>query len=304
MSFGHPSVLALLVVPMALLIWNWRREGTQVVVPLDHSAKKSSRWIYALIGVIESLPALLLALVILLLAGPERLGEPVSKRQLTNIEFCVDISGSMTAKLGDGTRYDASMAAINEFLDYRKGDAFGLTFFGNSVLHWVPLTSDVSAIRCSPPFMRPEVVPNWFGGTEIAKALMSCQEVLTEREEGDRMIVLVSDGFSSDLGDGNDFELAKKLKDDGIIVYAVHVADSDVPAEIVNLTASTGGEAFAAGDAEGVRAVFARIDKMQQTKLQKTAAERQDHFFPFAATGLSVLGLASMCLWGLRYTPW
>lgn len=304
MSFGHPWVLFLLVVPVALIFWNWRREGTQVVVPLDHSPKKSSRGIYGLVGVVECLPALLLAMVIFLLAGPERLGEPVSKRSLTNIEFCVDISGSMTAKLGEGTRYDASMAAIDEFLDYRKGDAFGLTFFGSSVLHWVPLTSDVSAIRCSPPFMRPEIAPPWFGGTEIAKALMACQDVLTAREEGDRMIVLVSDGFSSDLGDGNDFELAKRLKDDKITVYAVHVADTDVPGEIVNLTMSTGGEAFSAGDAEGVRAVFARIDKMQQTRIDKTAAERQDHFPPFAIAGLSVMGVASLCLWGLRYTPW
>ena len=31
------------------------------------------------------------------------------------------------------------MKAIDDFLDFRKGDAFGLTFFGNNVLHWVPL---------------------------------------------------------------------------------------------------------------------------------------------------------------------
>ena len=51
------------------------------------------------------------------------------------------------------------MKAIDEFLKIRKGDAFGLTFFGNNVLHWVPLTSDPSAIRCAPPFMKPENVP-------------------------------------------------------------------------------------------------------------------------------------------------
>ena len=37
--------------------------------------------------------------------------------------------------------------------------AYVPTFFGNSVLHWCPLTSDVSAIRCSPPFMRPTRPP-------------------------------------------------------------------------------------------------------------------------------------------------
>ena len=104
----------------------------------------------------ESLPALILLVAILILAGPQKTGEPRTKRVMSNIEFCVDVSGSMTAQFGEGTRYDASMAAINGFLDYRKGDAFGLTFFGVEVLHWVPLTTDVSAFRCAPPFMNPK----------------------------------------------------------------------------------------------------------------------------------------------------
>ena len=75
------------------------------------------------------------------------------------------------------------MEAINRFVDFRKGDAFGLTFFGNSVLHWVPLTSDVSAIKCATPFMRPERNIPGFGGTEIGKALLACRKVLADRQE-------------------------------------------------------------------------------------------------------------------------
>src|SRR6201999_4394443 len=101
---------------------------------------------------------------------------------------------------------------IDQFLTFRKGDAFGLTFFGNNVLHWAPLTQDASAIRCAVPFMRPELAPPWFGGTAIGKALMACQSVLTSRQEGDRMIILVSDGMSSDLSNGEDVALAKRLK--------------------------------------------------------------------------------------------
>ncbi len=149
--------------------------------------------------------------------------------RLTNIEFCVDISGSMTAPFGSGSRYDGSMEAINEFLDYREGDAFGLTFFGNNVLHWVPLTSDVSAVKCAPPFMRPEVAPPWFGGTEIGKALLACRKILADREEGDRMIVLVSDGMSFDLTGGTDEQIAAELREDNITVYAIHISDSAVP---------------------------------------------------------------------------
>ena len=69
-------------------------------------------------------------------------------------------------------------------VDYRKGDSFGLTFFGNNYLHWIPLTSDPSAFRCSIPFMRPENAPPGFGGTEIGKAVLGCRDKLTERHDG------------------------------------------------------------------------------------------------------------------------
>ncbi len=305
MGFQHLWLLFLLpflVIPLAA--WIWRRRGGNVALPFDHSASPSGTWMRWLINAAQTLPILLLALVLLILAGPTQLSEPKSRRVLTNIEFCVDISGSMTASFGNGSRYDASMEAIDNFLDYREGDAFGLTFFGNSVLHWTPLTSDASAIRCAPPFMRPEMAPGWFGGTEIGKALLACREMLAAREEGDRMIILVSDGYSWDLRNGNDMSLAQKLKGDEIVVYAVHIAESEVPGEIVNITALTGGEVFEPGDVEGLKLVFQRIDEMQQTRLEKTAAETLDNFRPYCIAGLILLGLVATVQFGLRYTPW
>ncbi len=304
MSFLHPWVLLLLIVPVALLARAWAGDAWHLTLHIDHSPLRSRPWIFGLLGLFETWPVLLLAVAIVLLAGPQRLGQPVTKRVLTNIEFCVDISGSMSASMGDGTRYDVSMAAINSFLDYRQGDAFGLTFFANNVLHWVPLTSDPSAIRCSPPFMRPELAPPWMGGTEIGKALSACRAVLAEREEGDRMIVLISDGESSDLMQGQDVEIAKQLAAERIAVYAIHVADGDPPDPIVNIAGLTGGEVFQAGDQAGVTAVFARIDQMQATRMARTAALPQDNFRPCCWAGLTLLSATLLGQLGFRYTPW
>lgn len=302
--FRHPFVLLLLALPVLLLVWTWTRRGGGVVLPLDHARSKGGRWIRAFVGLGESVPALGLALAILILAGPQRWDEPRSKKVLTNIEFCVDVSGSMTASFGEGDRYDASMAAINEFLDYRSGDAFGLTFFGNAVLHWVPLTTDVSAFRCAPPFMKPGQLPSWFNGTEIGKALLACRRVLTSREEGDRMIILVSDGYSADLGGDRDEEVARMLAADGIVVYAVHIAESTAPEPIVNITSMTGGEVFNPGDPDALKRVFQAIDAMQETRLEKARAEAVDDYGPWCEAALAVLGLAVLAGFGLRYTPW
>ena len=304
LSFTYPGVLVLLLVPAILIGWVWRRAGRRVVLPFDHGRPWAARRWRFVIQLAETIPPLVLAVVLVVLAGPQQLSEPKTRRVLTNIEFCVDISGSMTAPFGSGTRYDASMKAINEFLDFRKGDAFGLTFFGNNVLHWVPLTSDTSAIRCAPPFMKPEIVPPWFGGTLIAKALLACKEVLAERQEGDRMIILVSDGDSFDLWNGNDVNVAKQLKQHNIAVYSVHISETNVPDPIVNITSMTGGAVFQPGDVDGLNSVFQRIDEMQQTRLEKTTAESMDDYFPYCLIALSLLSVGALTMFGLRYTPW
>jgi Ca-activated chloride channel family protein len=306
MTFHYPMVLFLLVVPALLLAWRWTRRGRELIVPFDHGDGGSGRILRGLLGFAEMLPTLLLSLVVVILAGPQQLSEPKTKRVLSNIELCVDVSGSMTASFGAGNRYDASMVAIDEFLDYRKGDAFGLTFFGNEVLHWVPLTTDISAIKCSAPFMNPTNPgrPRWMGGTAIGKALKACRKQLLQREEGDRMIVLISDGASSDLRGGADVELARQFNDDRIIVYGIHIGGGEAPAPVVNITTLTGGEVFAPGDPESLGRVFQAIDDMAETRMEKTQAETMDDYVPASFAGLAILGLCLLCLFGLRFTPW
>ena len=164
-GFNYPAALLALVLPLALLLRAlWRSPARAVALPLDHARRPRRGWSW-LLTLGESFAPLLLALAILLAAGPLQLSVPQTRRSLTNIEFCLDVSGSMTADMSGGggfydtavgnRRYDVCMRAINEFLDFREGDAFGLTIFGNQVLHWVPLTSDASAFRCAPPHPPP-----------------------------------------------------------------------------------------------------------------------------------------------------
>lgn len=310
LSFGHPWALALLAIPLLLLTLVWSGKGGRLALPFDGTARADRRsrgiGLSVLLRLAESVSPLLLAVAVVLLAGPQKIGAPSTKRKLTNIQFCVDVSGSMTAAFGEGTRYDAAMEAINEFLDFRDGDAFGLTFFGNNVLHWCPLTNDTSAFRCAPPFMDPKrgALPPWFGGTSIGKALNACRDVLASREEGDRMIILISDGFSSDLSGGQDEVIADRLKKSGVTVYGVHVADGNVPGEVLNIASLTGGEMFAAGDPVALETVFKRIDQMQVAELEKVAGEQLDDFGLWCWIGLIALAVHALLQLFLRATPW
>lgn len=301
-AFRHPALLLLLAVPALLLLWNWtRRDG--IALPYDHAGNGGRGWRLPL-RLADSLAPLLMAVAVLLLAGPQAWGEPKSRRVLTNIQFCVDVSGSMAAKYGDGTRYDAAMDAINAFIAKREGDAYGLTFFGIETLHWVPLTTDVSAFKCAPPFMRPGRLPSWFGGTYIGNALRECRKVLLQRDEGDKMVVLITDGYSADLSGGADEEIARQLEADGIVVMTVHVAEGEIPDEVTRIAARTGGEAFKTDNPAGLDACFARIDAMTRTKMVKAQAEAADDYTLWCLAGLVALLLALACSLGLRANPW
>lgn len=304
MTFQHWWVLFALLIPLSILVWIWWPKSNRLVLPYDHGPKKRGLVWRVLLDTAASLPALLLAVAILLLAGPQQFGEPKDKRSLTNIQFCLDISGSMTAEWGEGNRYDGAIKAIDEFLNFRKGDAFGLTYFGNEFLHWCPLTTDPSAVRCSFPFMRPESAPPMFGGTEIGKAIRAARQEMVKREEGDRMIVLVSDGQSFDLRGSMCDEICKEFKDDRITFFAILVGGEMAQDELYTIANYTGGECFEAGDPNALREIFKKIDTMKQARLEKTLAESMDYFPPYCLAGMIILGMIGLTGLGLRTVPW
>jgi Ca-activated chloride channel family protein len=303
-SFARPFLLLLLVAPVLLCAWEWQPRGHPLVLPFDHSGARGSSWLRRIVSTAQLLPHLLLAVAIVILAGPRRLGTPQAERVLTNIQLVLDVSGSMTARFGDGSRYDAAMDAIKRFTTYRTGDAFGLTIFGTEVLHWVPLTKDLSAIRLATPFLRPEKMPPFFGGTMIGKALRDCKNILASRHEGDRMIILISDGMSADLGGAVDQEIASELRAENIAVYTIHVADTPAPESMFTIAGHTGGKVFEAAAPRALEEVFQRIDAMQPVKLKPGANAYADFLWPVALVGMVLCGLHLGAAFGLRYTPW
>jgi Ca-activated chloride channel family protein len=87
-------------------------------------------------------------------------------------------------------------------------------------------------------------------------------------------------------------------------VFYIHAADGEPQNETCTLASLTGGQAFAAGDPEALREVFKRIDAMKPTKLKPSAPEPADWFWPFAVTGLGLLGLNVAAAFRFRFTPW
>ncbi len=303
MTFAYPAVLTLLALPVLLMVWEWRRRGTVVALPFDHANARRGRWLECTVKTANLLAPMLLAVSIILLAGPQRPLSQGTQRLLTNIELVLDVSGSMTAQYGDGRRADKAVEALQEFVSHRKGDAFGVTLFGTEVLHWVPLTKDLDALKHSAPFMKPEAMPPYMGGTRIGLALRSVHKILADRPKGDKMIVLISDGSSGDLRGQSD-KISSDLNGDDIVLYYIHVANGQPQQEVYDIANRTGGEAFVAGDPAALQTVFEKIDAMQPAKFKPETPIPADNFRPFALAGLSMLALQLLTLFGIRFTPW
>ncbi|MEX0586753.1 MAG: vWA domain-containing protein [Pirellulales bacterium] len=296
-----------LAVPLVMIVWEIVRRRHVLVLPFDYGQQRSGVWLSRTLRGAALLPALLVAVSVVLLARPLRPDQPTEERVLTNIEFVIDVSGSMESQFGEGSRFDGSIAAINAFTQHRQGDAFGLTIFGNEVLHWTPLTKDVAAVRAAAPFLRPELMPSQFGGTEIGKALRACLRKVRERGEADQasgLLVLISDGESADLGGSISRQIGGELAAAGLVLYAIHVGDDQVPADLYELTRPSGGQVFAAKNPAALDAVFGHIDRLQPARVRPTAVRQVDAFALPVIAGLALLGVYQLSLIGLRYTPW
>lgn len=314
MSFNDWRFLLFLFIPAFLLAWIWLRDrlptlglgsDRRIALPQDFGVARPGRWSDFFIRCFLSAMPLMMAMAIILLAGPRHLSVPKAERELTNIEFCLDLSGSMMGRFGAGTRYDAAMESINGFVDKRPGDAFGMTVFGSQAQHWIPLTTDPSAFRCAVPFLNPrKLPPGYGGGTMIGLGLKKCQEVLVTRETGDRMIILVSDGASFDLGDGAEEVIGKSLRDDNIVVYSIHIGEGITPPEVSTITNIANGRSFNPQDVQSLQGVFQRIDKMEVAEMKQTYAEVLDWFTPFSIAGISLAGMGLFSMLLFRYTPW
>lgn len=298
MTFAYPWVLLFLAIPVLLIVVPPAR-AFGLGMPFDGHAHRRRRLLTWLLMGFDRTAALVLAGVILILADPQTLKRPREQRSLTNIQFCLDVSGSMTI----GDKYKNSCDAIKDFLEVREGDAFGLTLFGSNQIRWTPLTKDLSAIRNALPFANPAHMPSHMGGTVIGASLLFCRDnMIKEAEPGDRVIILVSDGESSDLGSGTDF--AKELSDAKITLYHIQIGSTDVPRDVMDIANQTGGQAFAARDAAAMKHIFEHIDRMKPAKFQPSGTVPMDHYAPFALATLGVLALRLIGLLGLRHTPW
>lgn len=254
-------------------------------------------------------PLTLLVALVFLIVGVARPHATVNvKREEATIVLAIDVSRSMKANDVEPNRLDAARLAAKTFLD-QVPDKFqvGVVSFATRAVVGVAPTADRSLVVSALDTLKPGE------GTAIGDAV--ALSLLVGRPKGEnvqappRAVVVISDG-AQDGGRIQPDEAVAQAKKLGVPVYTVLVGTEAgvveekvtggyrriirVPANpktLQQVAAGTGGEFFAAPDAEGLQKVYDELGSRLGTRKQDR--EITDLFAALAAGLLLVGGVTS-----------
>lgn len=222
MHWGNPIYLHLLwgwaLLSLALFaLLRWRRRKLSELAETSALARLAPGWRQdrAIRRMVTWLTAL--ALIIVALARPQwgSRWEEVKRRGL-DILVLMDTSRSMLAQDLKPSRLQLAKWGVRDLIHQLKGDRIGLVNFAGVSYLQCPLTIDYAAFLMTLDDVQVGSVP--LGGTAISRALQTAIDAFKKQSEGERVILLVSDGEDHE---SDPLKMVDDLKREHIRVYTV-----------------------------------------------------------------------------------
>ncbi|MBL9212562.1 MAG: VWA domain-containing protein [Opitutaceae bacterium] len=207
MTFAWPLLLLLLVLPGALLAWEFshRRRAAALSRPKILRAEAGPHSLR--LSPFDAQPATVakprfwlcagLALAIVALARPQwgRLEEPVFD-QSREILLAIDLSRSMLTPDVKPSRLERSKLLIQSLLERLAGERVGLAVFAGTAFLQSPLSADYEILREFLPALGPDFLPE--GGSNYGALIETALGAFGTTTAADRFLVILSDGEATD----------------------------------------------------------------------------------------------------------
>lgn len=222
MQWGAPIYLHLLWVWAALTfalvaLLRWRRRNLARLTETTALARLAPDW--AQDRSIRRMMVWLAALGLLAIAvARPQWGsrwEEVKRRGL-DILVVLDTSRSMLAQDLKPSRLQLAKWGVRDLVHQLKGDRIGLVNFAGVSYLQCPLTIDYAAFLMTLDDVQVGSVP--LGGTAISRALQTAMDAFKKQSEGERVVLLISDGEDHE---SDPLKLVDDLKKEQIRIYAV-----------------------------------------------------------------------------------
>lgn len=204
---------------------------------------------------------------------------PVSGRDLL---LAVDLSGSMEEQDFEirGRQVDRLTAikwVAGSFIERRIGDRIGLILFGEQAYLQAPLTFDRTTVGT---LLEEAVIGLAGNATAIGDAIGLAVKRLREKKEGDRVLILLTDGANT-AGAVAPLEAAELAAREGLRIYTIGVGaesvmvrnlfglrrvnpSTDLDEEtLTGIAERTGGRYFRARDTEELEEIYRLLDQLE-----------------------------------------
>jgi Ca-activated chloride channel family protein len=257
------------------------------------------------------LAALAWVLLVVAAARPQWVGEPlslpVSGRDLM---LAVDISGSMEQRdyeLNGSlvTRLAVVKAVAARFVERRPHDRIGLILFGSRAYVQTPLTFDGATVAA---MLQDSVVGLAGRETAIGDAIGLAVKRLQDQPEGDRVLVLLSDGENT-AGNLDPIAAAELARQAGVRIYTIGMTGAELrlpdvfgmrlpprgsgfdPTTLKRIAEITGGTFFSVSDREQLESVYQELDRLEPTERDERTYRPRRALFIWPAAGALILSV-------------
>ena len=312
MSFARPLVLlAVAAVPL----WWWLRArrlarlpGTSLSDIRPAAGAVERLWIARLPVTLRSV---CLAAWIVAAAGP-RVGAARAevRSEGISIVLAVDVSSSMLSEdFAPSNRIDVAKQTAIDFVRARTSDRIGVVAFAAQALTQVPITTDYAVLEEGLRGLRIGIVED---GTAIGTGIATAANRLRRAPGKTKVIILLTDGVNN-RGTVDPRTAAQAAAAFAIRIYTIGVGtegEAPVPTSegpeglryqslpvqiderlLTEIAAMTGGRYFRATDSESLKHIFAEINLLEKTTLQRVIYRRFDEAYRVPLS-LGLLGLA------------
>lgn len=218
------------------------------------------------------------ALLVLALARPERLGDPVvTETAARDVVLALDISGSMDehdftdAEGNRQQRLAAVTQVLRKFIADRDGDRMALIVFGSRAFVQAPFTEDLQSLN---GFLDQTAAGMAGPHTALGDAIGLGIRTFESSEVDQRLMIVLSDGADT-ASRMTPINAASLAADRNVTIYAVGVGDPEASGEdkvdlaaLQDIADRTGGQFFFAGDETALAEVYAEIDRQNPRKVE------------------------------------
>ncbi len=309
-EFSYPWAFILIILPFIIKRIPWyyisKRSALRISFKEDIDAVNKSKNEVSGISraslTQKSMLILIYLMVIIALAKPQYIGEPLSKEiSQREVLVSIDLSGSMATKDfkdKNGTsidRLEAVKMVLGDFFKERKGEKIGLILFGNAAFVQAPFTQDLTALG----HLLSELNIGMAGPqTAMGDSIGLAVKLFQDSNVTDRMLIVMSDG--DDTGSKVPPLTAAKLaaKND-VSIFTIAMGDPENAGEhpidtatLEEIAKSTGGKFYYAWNSDELSDIYKQIDKLKPKEVKEiTHRPKFDLFrYPLLVALLLLLG--------------